>query len=178
MVNSLGLIYRELSILGLSDEITISSANDVFKSVRHHIKPQFSGWKLKPNNLEGQGAKNFNRKLGRFKFDWLEFEILDFKAQEDFYPNEIEIGELNLLQDTAIAEASEWRESIKEQISEEKTYLLVGMAALVEQNQFRASMLSTGLPFDCWPCKFRIFEFVVTNAPLCQFVRYRSHVIV
>lgn len=177
-MNTLELVYKEIPLLDVGESVEISSMNNVFKTVRHHIKPQFVGWKLKANNLDGQGAKNFNRKLGRFKSDWLELEILDFKVPDDFFPSVNEIAELNLLQDTAIADASEWRESIKEQISEEKTYLLVGMTALVEQSEFRMSMLHSGLPSDCWPCKFHIFELVVTNAPLCQFIRYRPHVIV
>lgn len=177
-MNSIGLIYREIPVLDVPTEIDVLSINDIYKTVRQHIKPQFSDWKIKANNLNGEGTKSFNRKLGRFKSDWLDFEIIDFNVQSDFYPSDDDIDELRLLQDTEIADSSEWRQSIKEQVAQEKTYLLVGMTSLVEQSQFRASMLSTGLPSDCWPCKFQIFEFVVTNAPLCQFIRYRPHVIV
>ncbi|MCO1333114.1 hypothetical protein MO867_02055 [Microbulbifer sp. OS29] len=177
-MNSIGLIYREIPVLDVPAEIDVLSINDIYKTVRQNIKTQFSGWKLKANNLNGEGARSFNRKLGRFKSDWLDFEIIDFNVQSDFYPSDDDIDELRLLQDTEIADSSEWRQSIKEQVAQEKTYLLVGMTSLVEQSQFRASMLSAGLPSDCWPCKFQIFEFVVTNAPLCQFIRYRPHVIV
>ncbi len=91
-MNSIGLIYREIPVLDVPTEIAVPSINDIYKTVRQHIKPQFSDWKIKANNLNGEGTKSFNRKLGRFKSDWLDFEILDFKSEEDFYPSENEIS--------------------------------------------------------------------------------------
>lgn len=175
-MNSLGLIYKEIPIELENTEVVIPSSNNVFKIVRQHIKPLFNCWKLKANNLNGEGARSFNRKIGRFKSDWLEFEILDFEAPDDFYPTDSEITTQHLVQETAVASKDEWYRSVEKEVSEGKCYLLVGLTALIEQRDFRLSMLSSGIPARHWPCKFEIFECLVTNAPICQFIRHRSNV--
>lgn|GEM_PF-2128639 len=177
-MNSLGLIYKEIPMQVDGEIIEVPSISDIYNTTRNKIKPQFKHWKLKANNKNGAGARQFNRKLGRFKSDWLDFEILNFDASADFYPSEEQIDELKLAQDTVLADGADWRACIKEEVAEAKVYLLVGMTALLEQDQFRMSMLDSGIPSDLWPCKFEMFEFIVTNAPICQFIRYRPHVLI
>lgn len=177
-MNSLGLIYHELSLLDVGLEVEVPTANDVYTAVRQHIKPRFSNWKLKANNVNGEGTRSFNLRVSRFKHDWLGFILLDHKAPAEYYPTETEMAELKINRDTDIASVAEWREIIAKEIAEGKIYLLVGMAARIPQKQSRFAMLSGGLPPEVWPCKFELFEFVVTNAPICQFIRHRAHVLV
>lgn len=176
-MNSLGLIYKEIPAKFDDGEVAVSSISTVFKDVRQHIKPLFSQWRLKAVNLNGRGAIDFNRRIGRFKSDWLAFEILDFDAPEDFYPSFSEIAEQNLVQETEIASIDFWRSKVEQEIAEAKCFLLIGLTALIESEDGRASMLKSGIPARLWPCKFEIFECLVTNAPICQFIRYRSHVL-
>lgn len=178
-MNSLELIYTSIPSGNVVQEVEAPNLNSVYKFIRRELKPKFANWKLKANNANnanGTGAQGFNRRIGRFKFDWLDFEILDYVASPNDFLSESQLNKL--IRDTAVANSSEWRGTIEKQIAEGKTYLLVGMEAILAQDQFRPSMLTRGLPPNCWPCRFKIFELVVTNAPACQFILHRPHVIV
>jgi hypothetical protein len=177
-VNHLDLIYKELPLGDIECKFEITTQSKIYTTTRQQIKSKFSGWTLKPNNLKGRGVSIFNRHVGRFKHAWLDFEIQNFSAEQSDYPSEQEIVDLCLVQETEISSAEGWRESIREEVSGGRVFLLVGLNVCLEQSSFRRSMLSNGLPSRCCPCEFEIFDFVVTNAPICQFIRYKAHVLV
>ena len=177
-MNSFNLIYRELPVAGLPIEITLTRPDTAFKQVRQVIKPHFNQQRLNYKNPNGHAARQFNRHIGRFKWDWLEFLLPDYQSATVDYPSNEALYAEKLIQETAIASEQEWGDSILEQTAEGKIYLMVGMQCLIEQDHFRPSMLSSGIPAKLWPCPFQIFEFIITNAPLCLFIKHRAHVII
>ena len=174
-MNSLNLIYKTLPLTDMATELVVESPNRIFKAVRQHIKPSFLHWLLKPNNENGEGAVAFNRRIGRFGCDWLDFHLPNFSVSPEYYPTNQQIADLALIRDTEIASAAQWQGRIEEEIAAGEVYLLVGLGVLLADDQIR--MRTSGLPSSFWPCRFRVFELLVTNAPSTQFVRYRAHVL-
>ena len=174
MTNSLKLIYREFTPEFSGMTITVTTPSNVYTAVRKAIKPFLPNLKLKPNNLNGKGASYFNRNLGRFGFHWLEFLLPEYQATAIDFPTEEALVELGILKDTEIATKEEWRQELEKKATEGEVFLLVGLQAMIDQKKVKLS----GIPSECFPLELKVHECVITHAPVCQYIRYRSHVIV
>ena len=177
-MNDLNLVYHPLDWDELPIRTLVSCPDHVFKQVRRLLKPRFTQHRLRYENVNGCAAHLFNRRIGRFRWDWLPFLLPEYKPCEGDYPSNGYIDETNLIQETVIASRERWHRVVQDEIAENKIYLMVGMKCLVEQEDFRPCMLSSGIPARLWPCEFEIFEMLLTNAPSTLFIKYRSHVVV
>ncbi|MBU2985462.1 hypothetical protein KO528_08865 [Saccharophagus degradans] len=173
MPNSIKLIYREFTPEFSGATINVSTPSNVYTAVRKTIKPFLPDLKLKPNNSGGEGASNFNRNLGRFGFHWLDFLLPEYQATAIDFPTDQELVKLGVLKDTEIATKEGWRKKLAESVANGEVFLLVGLEALLDRNKIRLS----GIPSKCYPLELKVHECVVTHAPVCQYIRYRSHVI-
>jgi hypothetical protein len=173
MTNSLKLIYREFTSEFSGMTITVSTPSNVYTAVRKAIKPFLPNLKLKPNNFNGEGASNFNRNLRRFGFHWLEFLLPEYQATAIDFPAEQTLTELGILKDTEIATQEEWRQELEESATKGDVFLLVGLQAMIDRNKVRLS----GIPSESFPLELKVHECVITHAPVCQYIRYRSHVL-
>jgi len=171
-MNSLGLIYKEFLIEG-ENFITVSHANNIYKDVRLALKPKLMNFKLKPNNKDGKGASAFISHLSRYRFQWLDFILPYYVPSPSDYPNETEMEYLNIVKDNGIGDAQYWRNAILEEIKGEN-FLLLGLELLTDDTKPKLSFISPRLPSRYWPCKFKLHECIITNAPICQYLRHRS----
>ena len=177
-MNSINLIYKPISFEPPPLEVEISDISKVFKQVRQAIKPLFPAVQLRYENVNGYEAHAFNRRIGRFKSDWLPFLIDGYQTQESDYPNDDEIYSQGLIQATEIATEQEWLNTIVDEIAKKRLYLMVGMTYTPPQEgESSRRMALGGVPAHLWPCRFLLFEFIVTNAPTCLFVKHRPHIL-
>ena len=156
------------------NEHLIDSYRVTFKRVRHIIKPCFEDSQIKYNNVGGLAAQRFNQRIGRFKSDWLEFELMNFAAVDSDYIADEEILNKRLLQETAIADFSGWENTLIKEISLKSTSLLVGIEYIQNDILKYHGMQLGGIKTENWPAQFKIFELIITNAPSCVFIQNRS----
>lgn len=176
--NSMGLIYREFTPDFTGQVITVPTPSNVFTAVRKSIKPFLPELQMKPNNQNGAGAAQFHRRLGRFRFHWLEFLLPEYVPLTDDYPTDQTIVDLGILKETEVATLAQWRETLVTDAAQGDIYLLVGLEAMINKSDLTLSMLHSGIPSRHWPLDLKVHECVITNAPICQYLRFRSHVLV
>jgi hypothetical protein len=176
-MNSLGLIYREIT-LAKHDIVTISEPNKVYKDVRHALKPYFNELKLKANNINGESASRFVSRLPRYRTQWLDFLVTNYLPGERDYPSELNLLELGILKNTEIGDINYWKTSILNEIAEKRLYLMLGLRLMGSPNQTGINFLSFRVPSKSWPLDFELIDSVITNAPICQYLRHQSHVLV
>ncbi|TCI05290.1 hypothetical protein EZV61_04850 [Corallincola luteus] len=175
-MNAHQLIYKEVVPATFPLEVTLEGPCQVFKRVRHAIKPFFSEYPIRYDNRDGRAAAGIDGQVLGGVREWIEFEIPGVDCPPEWYPTDNVIDALDLLQDTEHAPRAYWAEKVSEEVKKNKRHLLVGIqrsptctSPLIRRFQ-RSSAAS-------WPRDIQIFESVVTNAPVCQFIRYRYNVL-